>query len=130
MFRTLPGAADPVKCSEDIHDKVEQSAVDSKSSASTKSDLDAVERASFQDTIEDGNEDGIENDEGEKPPSRPPSALNARPTLSRVVSRITTHSIRDPGPAPDGGFKAWLQVAMGWLAIATTWGWINCFGET
>ena len=23
---------------------------------------------------------------------------------------------------------AWTQIAMGWIAIATTWGWINCFG--
>jgi len=51
-----------------------------------------------------------------------------RPGLSRVVSRITTHSITDPGPPPDGGVKAWTQCAMSWLAILATWGWVNCFG--
>ena len=52
-----------------------------------------------------------------------------RPALSRVISRITTHSITDPGPPPDGGLKAWTQCAMSWLAILATWGWVNCFGN-
>lgn len=51
------------------------------------------------------------------------------PGLSRVVSRITTHSITDLGPPPDGGLKAWTQCAMSWLAILATWGWVNCFGN-
>ncbi|CAH0048213.1 unnamed protein product [Clonostachys solani] len=32
-------------------------------------------------------------------------------------------------PPPDGGLHAWLQVAMGWVAIFTTWGYINSFGS-
>lgn len=31
-------------------------------------------------------------------------------------------------PPPDGGLKAWTQVACGWLAIFTTWGYLNSFG--
>lgn len=48
---------------------------------------------------------------------------------SRVLSRISTKkSWVDPGPPPDGGFKAWLQCAMGCLIVTTTWGFINSFG--
>ncbi|KAI9164056.1 MFS transporter asaE [Paramyrothecium foliicola] len=31
-------------------------------------------------------------------------------------------------PPPDGGVQAWLQVAMGWIVIFATWGYINSFG--
>jgi len=48
--------------------------------------------------------------------------------LSRVASRLTTRDIVDPGPPPDGGLKAWTQVAMGWIACFCTWGFINSFG--
>lgn len=49
--------------------------------------------------------------------------------LERVASRITTRSIRDPPPPPDGGLNAWTQVAMGWLIIFVTWGYVNSFGS-
>ncbi|KAF2645733.1 MFS general substrate transporter [Massarina eburnea CBS 473.64] len=48
--------------------------------------------------------------------------------LARVTSRLTTHSIRDPGPPPDGGAMAWLQVFCAWLAVINTWGFVNSFG--
>lgn len=51
-----------------------------------------------------------------------------RPGLSRITSHLTTHLIKDPGPPPDGGLNAWVQVAMSWLAVLSTWGWVNCFG--
>ena len=44
--------------------------------------------------------------------------------LSKVASRITTRSIVNE-PPPDGGVKAWTQVAMCWLVVLITWGWIN-----
>lgn len=56
------------------------------------------------------------------------SVESKRPTLSRVTSRITTHSFPDPGPPPDGGLQAWVQVAMSWLSVVATWGWVNCYG--
>ena len=34
----------------------------------------------------------------------------------------------DPGPPPDGGLKAWTQVAMAHLIIFNTWGFVNSFG--
>jgi MFS family permease len=48
--------------------------------------------------------------------------------LARVASRITTRSIRDPGPPPDGGFVAWTQIFCAWLAIMNSWGFVNSFG--
>jgi len=49
-------------------------------------------------------------------------------TLGKVASRLTTRDIIDPGPPPDGGTTAWIQVAMGWLVCVCTWGYINSFG--
>jgi hypothetical protein len=124
MFRTLSSDADPRDCSDPVEKNVtkERTGV-SRSSASTVSD-DEIERAPSHDEVEDILD--------EKRPGTPASQVKetASTTLSRVASRLTTKSITDPGPAPDGGFKAWSQVALGWLAIATTWGWINCFGKS
>jgi len=49
-------------------------------------------------------------------------------TLSRLASHLTTRDIRDPGPPPDGGFTAWLQVFLCWLVILNTWGFVLSFG--
>jgi MFS family permease len=48
--------------------------------------------------------------------------------IGRVASHLTTRSLTDPGPPPDGGFQAWLQVFCAWLAIMNTWGFVNSFG--
>ncbi|KAF9876948.1 MFS monocarboxylate [Colletotrichum karsti] len=34
----------------------------------------------------------------------------------------------DPGPVPDGGLEAWLQVLGSWVVLAATWGLVNTFG--
>ncbi|KAF2838148.1 MFS general substrate transporter [Patellaria atrata CBS 101060] len=61
--------------------------------------------------------------------SRARSARSATSNaLSRVASRLTTTSIVNPGPPPDGGTKAWLQVAGAWFVIMNTWGYVNSFG--
>jgi hypothetical protein len=49
--------------------------------------------------------------------------------LSRVTSGLTTHSLRDPGPPPNGGLKAWTQVGCTWIVLFTTWGYVNSFGS-
>ncbi|KAI1207669.1 MFS general substrate transporter [Annulohypoxylon truncatum] len=49
--------------------------------------------------------------------------------IAHVASRITTRTWPEPPPPPDGGINAWTQVAMGWLVIFTTWGWVNSFGS-
>jgi hypothetical protein len=48
--------------------------------------------------------------------------------ITRVVSRLTTRSVKDPGPPPDGGVVAWTQAACGWICIMNTWGFVNAFG--
>ena len=57
-----------------------------------------------------------------RPKSRPTNAL------SRIQSHLTTHSLVEPGPPPDGGFRAWSQVFCAWLAIVNSWGFVNSFG--
>lgn len=41
--------------------------------------------------------------------------------LSRIVSRLSTRDLDDPGPPPDGGLQAWTQVAMGFITCFCTW---------
>lgn len=41
--------------------------------------------------------------------------------LDRVITRLSTRNIKDPGPAPDGGLRAWTQVAALWTCSLTTW---------
>jgi hypothetical protein len=48
--------------------------------------------------------------------------------LTRIVSHITTRSIPDPGPPPDGGIVAWTQIGCAWLAVVNSWGFVNSFG--
>lgn len=72
---------------------------------------------------------------GRSPTSSPIEALpklskkkSAPSVLARVSSHLTTRSIRDSGPPPDGGLQAWIQVVCAWLALANTWGFVNSFG--
>ncbi|KAF2732259.1 MFS general substrate transporter, partial [Polyplosphaeria fusca] len=60
--------------------------------------------------------------------SLPQPKSSASTALGRVTSHLTTRSIINPGPPPDGGFRAWMQVACAWLAIMNTWGFVNSFG--
>lgn len=48
--------------------------------------------------------------------------------LNRIASRVTTRSLPDPGPPPDGGTRAWIQCAMAWIVVFNTWGYVNSFG--
>ncbi|TLS31032.1 hypothetical protein PpBr36_03879 [Pyricularia pennisetigena] len=48
--------------------------------------------------------------------------------LSRAASHLTTRSLPEPPPPPDGGLRAWSQVACAWLVIFVTWGQVNAFG--
>ncbi|KXT05631.1 hypothetical protein AC578_5651 [Pseudocercospora eumusae] len=81
-----------------------------------------IEQASFHDKDEPLSQEA----------TRPTPSLDLKRTasnaLSKVASRLTTRSITNPPPPPDGGLKAWTQVAMGWLVIFTTWGWVNSYG--
>lgn len=49
--------------------------------------------------------------------------------IARTLSVVRTReSGKVLGPPPDGGFQAWLQVALGHMIIFNTWGYINSFG--
>jgi len=71
--------------------------------------------------IYDTNEKDVGNLDLSKQASLPELKKAASHALSNVASRFTTRDIIDPGPPPDGGFKAWLQVFMAWVVCFTTW---------
>lgn len=109
---------------QDVNEKgtrnLRSSALSDKSD-STRDDQFEIEEASFHDP------DEIQPKQ--EPESRPSQDLKrvASNVLTKVASRLTQHSLV-PSPAPDGGVNAWTQVAMGWLVIFTTWGWVNSYG--
>jgi hypothetical protein len=35
---------------------------------------------------------------------------------------------KEPGPPPDGGLQAWVQVVLGHLVMFNTWGYVNSYG--
>ncbi|KAM0342108.1 hypothetical protein ACHAPU_009722 [Fusarium lateritium] len=67
--------------------------------------------------------------------SRTGTNLRREPTRSEMRDLETVASAGAsfrPGdiPAPpDGGLAAWTQVAMGWIVIFATWGYVNSFGS-
>ena len=95
----------------------------STSTVSTLEDTDAVEQAVSHEALED-----VIYEKPKASLQLAKTNTRASNALEKVASRLTTRSIRDPGPPPDGGLKAWTQVAMGWLVIFTTWGYVNSFG--
>lgn len=48
-------------------------------------------------------------------------------SIARTLSRVRTGA-SEPGLPPDGGIRAWTQVAIAHLTIINTWGTINSFG--
>jgi hypothetical protein len=68
----------------------------------------------------------------------PPQALNLtrtksgyelkEGTVSKVLSRLRTNENIEPGPAPDGGLRAWSMAAAAHLVLFNIWGMINSFG--
>jgi hypothetical protein len=66
-----------------------------------------------------------------KVPTRPSQEVRrtASNVMAHVTSRLTTRSLPEPPPPPDGGLGAWTQVLMGWLVLFTTWGYVNSFGS-
>lgn len=50
-----------------------------------------------------------------------------QPALTRILSRRSAASF-DPGPAPDGGKTAWIQVFCTHMTIFTTFGFFTSFG--
>ena len=48
--------------------------------------------------------------------------------LAKTLTTRSNAELKDPGPPPDGGIKAWSQSVMGHLVIFNTWGMISTFG--
>ncbi|KAK5134536.1 hypothetical protein LTR08_006321 [Meristemomyces frigidus] len=96
-------------------------------SKSSTSSQDDIERAStLREPVE------LYENETTHGKNVPRVSLELKRTVSRasnLLERVlTTRSIVDPGPPPDGGWKAWSQVACAWMVIFTTWGWVNSYG--
>lgn len=108
--------AEPHEDVEKISTHVKRNAGSIRSSISSQEDPDAVENASDQDYDE------------MRPRPSVDLKRSASNVLSRVASRMTTRSIPEPPPPPDGGLHAWTQVACGWIVILTTWGLVNSYG--
>jgi hypothetical protein len=49
-------------------------------------------------------------------------------TVSRALSRLRTNENIEPGPAPDGGLRAWSMAVAAHLVLFNIWGMINSFG--
>jgi hypothetical protein len=48
--------------------------------------------------------------------------------ITKTITARSNVSVIDPGPPPEGGVKAWLQVFAGMLVIMNTWGMTATFG--
>lgn len=46
-------------------------------------------------------------------------------TLQRIITGRSTTSYIDPGPPPDGGFRAWLMAIMSLFVVFNSWGYIQ-----
>ena len=94
-----------------------------KSSSTTHDDPDGIEEASIQDPDKTKSITAAASTRQSQDLKRTASNI-----LTKVASRLTTHSIVNPPPPPDGGVKAWTQVGMGMCMVFCTWGWINSYG--
>ncbi|RDW77536.1 hypothetical protein BP6252_05589 [Coleophoma cylindrospora] len=97
------------------------------SNASWEGDLDSIsdvsqdiERQSVQQTV------SIEKCTQKTPQNIKRTVSNV---LTKVISTRTAKSLPELAPPPDGGTKAWTQVAMGFLVVFCTWGYMNAFGS-
>lgn len=120
MSRNLSNTVSSINSTEDKKGEVYREKSEDNESGSNELGREEIEPASPADL-----EDAVIANEKTLPKA---SGDSKRPGLSRVASHITTHSLTDPGPPPDGGLKAWVQVACSWLSVLATWGWVNCFG--
>lgn len=107
----------------ELHDDVEKISTGVKGNAgngsiSSQEDPDTLENATFHG----------ESDRGRQPSRSVDLKRSASHEPSRVTSRLTTRSIPEPPPPPDGGLHAWTQVACGFVVMLTTWGWVNSYG--
>jgi hypothetical protein len=83
---------------------------------------DDISIRSSGETLPEDSSSYLEKGDIEVYPEAEPATRTETNIAKRILSRISTKSSWiDPGPPPDGGFKAWLQCAMGCLIVVTTW---------
>ncbi|KAI1822579.1 major facilitator superfamily domain-containing protein [Xylaria intraflava] len=86
----------------------------------------------IQATVENGPASPVHSTPTKERSNSPKASDELRRTtsnvLAQVVSRISTRTWPEPAPPPDGGLKAWTQVAMGSFVLFSTWGYANSFG--
>ncbi|KAJ5667959.1 uncharacterized protein N7477_006529 [Penicillium maclennaniae] len=96
-----------------------------------------VEEKDFQNedqsrSLESNDPRGLVSDEestlGDGPNGLAQVLTNASAVACTLSAVRTRESGKEIGPPPDGGFQAWLQVALGHMIIFNTWGYINSFG--
>ncbi|PWY67567.1 MFS general substrate transporter [Aspergillus heteromorphus CBS 117.55] len=72
---------------------------------------------------------GLDHGRDKELSQAPTNVSHASALATRTLTLVRTReSGKDLGPPPDGGFKAWSQVALAHLVIFNTWGYINSFG--
>jgi hypothetical protein len=132
MFYTHQDRDDDDYCKKSRQAIIDEAAKSEADSTAREDDIATLERVATKEDHE-SYEEYEKNDNINVTKRGAGNSLELRRTasnvLDRVASRIITRSIRDPPPPPDGGFNAWVQVAMGWLIIFVTWGYVNSFGS-
>jgi MFS family permease len=78
-------------------------------------------------TCDGGIERNVQEEEAERP-IKQPAETGPHSSLARVLSRRSATSSKDPGPAPDGGTTAWIQVLCCHFTIFNTFGFFTSFG--
>ena len=76
-------------------------------------------------------QDRLSADSNHDPLSQQPSLQYRKSTanaIRHVAAHLTTVSLAEPGPPPDGGLTAWTQCFLTWLVVFNTWGFVNSFG--
>lgn len=74
----------------------------------------------------------FDEEEIERIPTHYSHAVSAKASalkqITKTIAARSNASVIDPGPPPEGGVKAWLQVFAGMLVITNTWGMTATFG--
>lgn len=89
----------------DIDIEKQQESIDRRESLLRDNKVEARTRGDNEDSSCSGGE--IEGDNGDEDESEDEGEDNGPSVMDRVLSRVTSKSSVDPGPPPDGGWKAW-----------------------
>ncbi|KAK3673304.1 hypothetical protein LTR78_006849 [Recurvomyces mirabilis] len=108
--------------------ELHRSPVEEASGATSQEHIDEIEQV-YEPYEEDDHEKHGEAKQNRLELHRTTSRASRISAVSNRLDRtFTTRSLPEPGPPPDGGWRAWSQVACGWLVIFSSWGWVNSYG--